>query len=125
MEGSNNKIERFEDLRVWQESQKWAVAVYESTKLFPKDELYALTSQIRRAASSISANIAEGFGRKSPRDKLHFYTMAYGSALETKNFLYLTNKLGYIGKPDLDVPLEQGTDVQKLLNAFMRPLKEV
>lgn len=65
-------IESFENLRVWQESQNLAVEIYTVTKQFPKDELFAITSQLRRSASSISANIAEGFGRVSKNDKLHF-----------------------------------------------------
>lgn len=79
------KITSFEDLRVWQKSQNLAIEVYKITKKFPKAELFAMTSQIRRAATSVSANIAEGFGRVSKADKLHFYTMAYGSLLEAKN----------------------------------------
>ena len=76
------KILKFEDMPVWQDAQDYAVLVYGITKKFPKDELYALTSQMRRAASSISANIAEGFGRQSKKDKAHFYSMAYGSLLK-------------------------------------------
>jgi four helix bundle protein len=119
------KISSFENLRVWQEAQAWAVQTYTVSKQFPKDETYGLTSQLRRAVSSISANIAEGFGRKSSKDKLHFYVIAYGSALETKNFLYLAEKLGYLEAALLADLLRQGTSVQKLLNAFMRPLREL
>lgn len=119
----SSKINQFEDLRVWQESQAWAVSVYRTTKSFPKDEIYGITSQIRRAVSSISANISEGFGRKSVKDKLHFYVIAYGSCLETKNFLYLSQKLDYISQNELDELILQGITVQKLLNAFMRPLR--
>lgn len=117
------KIESFEQLHVWQEAQNWAVAVYKVTKSFPDDERFGITSQIRRSVSSISANIAEGFGRKSPKDKLHFYVIAYGSTLETKNFLYLSNKLDYLDDEELNKLIQQGISVQKLLNAFMRPLR--
>ena len=117
------KITSFEDLTVWQESQHLAVEVYKVTKLFPKEELFAMTSQLRRAASSISANIAEGFGRSSKNDKLHFYTMAYGSLLEVKNFLYLAEKLEYIGPSELNSLLEHSTSCQKLINAFKSGLK--
>jgi four helix bundle protein len=89
----NIKIESFEQLNVWQKSQDLAVDIYKLTKDFPSDELFAITNQLRRAASSISANIAEGFGRQTNKDKLHFYVIAYGSLLEVKNFLYLSNKL--------------------------------
>ena len=112
------KINSFEQLTVWQESQLFAVEIYKITKQFPKEEIYAITSQLRRAASSISANIAEGFGRSSINDKTHFYTMAYGSLLEVKNFLYLAEKLGYLQKPELDKLIIQSVGCQKLINAF-------
>lgn len=118
-----SKIESFEQLVVWQKSQDLAVSVYLLTKDFPKDELFAMTSQLRRAASSISANIAEGFGRSSPNDKLHFYTMAYGSLLEVKSFLYLANKLAYISNEDLMNLLEHCTRCQKLINASKKSLR--
>lgn len=111
-------ISSFEDLRVWQESQSLAVEVYRVTKKFPKDEMFAMTSQLRRAVSSVSANIAEGFGRVSRNDKTHFYTMAYGSLLETKNFLYLANKLEYITDNELSELLKQCIVCQKLINSF-------
>jgi four helix bundle protein len=111
-------ITSFEDLIVWQESQLFAVEVYKITKEFPKDEIFAMTSQLRRAASSISANIAEGFGRSTTNDKLHFYTMAYGSLLEVKNFLYLAERLDYIQKEPLDKLIAHGVSCQKLINAF-------
>lgn len=117
------KIMSFEDLEVWQIAQSWAVHVYEITRSFPTEEKFGLTSQIRRSVSSVSANIAEGFGRQSPKDKLHFYTIAYGSALETKNFLYLANRLGYIDNDRIEALLSESVSVQKLLNAFMRPLR--
>lgn len=111
-------INSFENLTVWQESQSFAVRVYKVSRSFPKEEMFGITSQLRRAVSSISANIAEGFGRTSTRDKLHFYTIAYGSLLETKNFLYLSEKLGYLSKNDLNQLIEQSVRCQKLINAF-------
>lgn len=114
------KIASFEDLEVWQESQNLAVMIYTLTKDFPKDELFAMTNQIRRASTSISANIAEGFGRDTVRDKLRFYTMAYGSLLEVKNFLYLSRKLEYITDDSLDLALAQSTSCQKIINASKR-----
>jgi four helix bundle protein len=113
-----NSISSFEDLVVWQESQNFAVKIYTITKDFPKDEIFAMTSQLRRAATSISANLAEGFGRSSTNDKLHFYTMAYGSLLEVKNFLYLAEKLHYINKATLEECIQLSISCQKLINAF-------
>jgi four helix bundle protein len=116
------KVESFEQLIVWQESQNLAVYIYSVTKKFPKDELFAITNQLRRAAGSISANIAEGFGRSTAKDKVHFYVMAYGSLLEVKNFLYLSNKLNYLDKEDLDKILQQCTSCQKLINASKKSI---
>lgn len=117
------KIKSFEQLEVWVTAQNWAVQIYEITRTFPREETFGISSQIRRSVSSISANIAEGFGRQTTKDKLHFYVIAYGSTLETKNFLYLTHRLDYINQDKLDQLIITGTSVQKLLNAFMRPLK--
>lgn len=116
------KIESFEQLTVWQESQDLAVSIYSITRNFPKDEMFAITNQIRRASSSISANIAEGFGRQTSKDKIHFYVMAYGSLLEVKNFLYLSNKLAYLSDKDLGDLLQQCISCQKLINASKRSL---
>ena len=122
MEGSL-RIQSFENLVVWQHAQDLAVMVYEKTKSFPKEEIYGITNQVRRSAASVSANIAEGFGRKSPKDKLHFFVIAYGSLLETKNFLYLSGRLKFISEDDPDELMKETTSCQKLLNAYMRPLR--
>ena len=119
-----NNINSFEDLTVWQETQMFAVHIYRITEKFPADEVFAMTSQLRRAATSISANIAEGFGRTSTNDKLHFYTMAYGSLLEVKNFLYLAEKLGYITSETLTEILPVSVSCQKLINAFKAGLQK-
>lgn len=120
---AEKSISSFENLTVWQESQNFAVAVYKVSRSFPKEELFGITSQMRRAVSSISANIAEGFGRTSTKDKLHFYTIAYGSLLETKNFLYLSEKLGYLDREQLDRLIAHSVSCQKLINAFKAGLR--
>ena len=80
-----NKIREFTDLIVWQETHKLVLLVYKTTKYFPKEEVFALTSQMRRSAVSIPSNIAEGFGRHSYKEKVQFYYLAHGSLLELKN----------------------------------------
>ena len=117
-------ISNFEDMKVWQVSQDFAVEVYQATKSFPSSEQFGMTSQVRRAVSSISANIAEGFGRFSVKEKLHFYTIAYGSLLETKNFLYLACRLEYISKDELEMLIEHSVDCQKLINACKHSLRK-
>jgi four helix bundle protein len=117
------KINSFEQLTVWQQSHELAVLVYKQTQNFPKEEQFGITSQLRRAASSVSANIAEGFGRSTTNDKLHFLTIAYGSLLETRNFLYLARRLDYIDENSLESLLLQTTDCQKLINGTKRSLR--
>ncbi|MFZ1323873.1 MAG: four helix bundle protein [Candidatus Saccharimonadales bacterium] len=114
-----NKIQQFEDLPVWQDAQDLAVEVYTLSKFFPDEENYALVNQLRRAVSSISANIAEGFGRKSSKDKLQFYRIAYGSLLEVKNFIYLAHRLNYINDEQKSKTIELIESLQKQLNAVM------
>lgn len=119
----DGKIRSFEDLVVWQESQNLAVMIYRVTRNFPAGEVFGITSQMKRSSTSVSANIAEGFGRKTLKDKTHFYTMAYGSLLEIKNFIYLCRRLDFFDIDQQNELLEQITSCQKLLNAFTRSLK--
>jgi four helix bundle protein len=117
-----DRIKSFEQLIAWQKAQELAVSMYEITKRFPANEKFALTNQVRRAANSVSANIAEGFGRRSPKDKVQFYTIAYGSLLEVKNYLYLAEKLGYINNVDRGNANNTVLDVQKLINALIKSI---
>ena len=89
------KIANFEDLYVWQKAHKMALLIYKITKDFPVEEKYGLTSQMRRAAVSIAANIAEGFKKRSRRDKMNFYNISQGSLSELEYYLILTEDLGY------------------------------
>ncbi len=118
------KITRFEDMPVWQESQDFAVEVYKLTKTFPKDELYALTNQMRRASSSVSANIAEGFGRKTDKDKANFYHIALGSLLETKNFIYLAGRLQYLDQQEIDKTIPLINSVHRQITAILKYFKK-
>ena len=89
------KIKDFEDLRVWQSAHALVLAVYCLTKTFPKEEMVGLTSQMRRAAFSVPANIAEGFGRSGKKEKANFYNIAMGSLSELRYFFILSKSLGY------------------------------
>lgn len=119
-----DSITSFEQLTAWQRAQDLAVDIYRLTRSFPSEEKFALTDQLRRAASSVSANIAEGFGRRTLKDKLHFYAIAYGSLLESKNFVYLSARLGYVDDISQETILEKITDCQKLINALIRSINE-
>ena len=95
-----SKISFFTDLKAWKKNHELVIHIYEITKSFPEDERFGLISQIRRSASSITANIAEGFGRYHPKDKMKFYLQARGSSTETINHLILARDLGYISEDE-------------------------
>ena len=86
----------FRKIKAWQLADDLAVAVYEVSKSFPREEIYGITSQIRRAASSVPANIVEGASRESAKDYAHFLQIARGSLAETQYFLHLARRLGYL-----------------------------
>jgi len=91
----------FQDLIVWQKAHAFTLKIYAATRAFPKDELYGLTSQFRRAAVSIPANIAEGFGKQSKPEKARFLNIAEGSLEECRYYLILANDLGHLKKETL------------------------
>ena len=111
---------RFTDLIVWQKAHKFVLAVYRFTMGFPKEEIYGLTSQLRRAAISIVANIVEGFKKTGSADKIRFMNISQGSLEECRYYLILANDLAY-GKTDV---LEKQIDeVAKLLAAYSNAVK--
>ncbi|MFA6493448.1 MAG: four helix bundle protein [Candidatus Paceibacterota bacterium] len=95
-------IHNFTDLEAWKESQKLVILVYKTTKMFPSDEKFGLTNQIRRASVSIVSNIAEGFGRNSGKDKSQFYAIAKGSLLEVESQLLVAKDLGYLDEKNFN-----------------------
>jgi four helix bundle protein len=100
---------RFEKLDVWQEARKINQVIYRLARKFPKEELFAMTSQIRRASISVSSNIAEGSGRNSDKDFAHFLEQAYGSLMEVASVFYLALDEGYIKESELE-PLFDGLE---------------
>lgn len=109
----------FQDLLVWQKAHQFVLNVYELTKSFPPEERYGLTSQFRRAAISIPANIAEGFRKKSVPDKLRFYNISQGSLEECRYFIILAQDLGYAEIASCQEILE---DTSRLLNKYVRTI---
>jgi four helix bundle protein len=105
----------FKDLVVWQKAHGLVLAIYSLTASFPRSEIYCLTNQIRRAAISIPANIAEGFRKRGMSDKTRFLNIAQGSLEECRYYLILTQDLGYASTADADALLEE---VSKLLVAY-------
>jgi four helix bundle protein len=94
--------ESFTDMKVWHTASNMSVDIFILTQNLPHSEDYGLTSQIRRSANSISANIAEGFGRKTSKDKSNFYVFARGSVFETQNHLIYGTKVGYFEQTKTD-----------------------
>ena len=108
----------FTDLLVWQKAHKLTLFIYQLTKNFPKDEVFTLTSQFRRAAISISANIAEGFKRIGKQDKLRFYNIAQGSLEECKYFSILAKDLMYISEDEFASLSNSYNEVSYLLSSY-------
>jgi four helix bundle protein len=107
----------FEDLIVWQKAHALVLDIYRASGVFPKCELYGLTSQLRRAVVSVPANIAEGFRKRSRPDKARFLNIAQGSLEEVRYYLILARDLGYLESGDLK---EQLSEVSRLLEAYTR-----
>ena len=116
------KIKSPRDLIVWQKSMDLVVLVYKATEGFPRHELYGLTSQIRRAASSVPANIAEGQGRRSKTEFRQFLGNARGSLLELDTHLELALRLNYLTPTQYGRINEQLVEVSRILNGLMRSL---
>lgn len=112
----------FEKLEIWQLSVELSVDLYKMTKDFPSEEKYGITSQIRRAANSIGANIAEGSGRKSTKEKSRYIEIAYGSLLEVLSFLQVSERLGFISKESVITLRPKIEKVSNKLNAYNRSL---
>ncbi|GAA4041293.1 hypothetical protein GCM10022409_29100 [Hymenobacter glaciei] len=110
----------YTELNVWLQSRQLTKRVYELTRQFPKDELFGLTNQLRRAAVSIPSNIAEGCGRQHTRDTLQFLFIARGSLFEVETQLYLAFDLAYLNEEILQQLLEDIINCKKLLQGFIR-----
>ena len=112
----------FENLNAWKESRKLVVSVYQLLDSFPKFENYALCDQIRRSIISVPSNLAEGSGRISIKEQLHFYEIAYGSLMEAYNQLILASDLKYIEDENLNDLRPQIDTVARMLNGLRTSL---
>ena len=117
-------METHKDLRVWQQSIEMVTSIYLMTKAFPKDELFGLVSQMRRAAVSVPSNIAEGYARGTDREKLHFLRISSGSMSEIETQLMLSLNLGYVSQEAFDELSKITTSLWKQLNALISSLKK-
>ena len=116
-------MQNFKSLKVWQKSHELTLAVYKATTNFPKDELYGLTSQIRRASASIPANIAEGCGRTGKAELARFLQVAMGSASELEYHLLLAHDLGLLGNGEYKLLENQAVELKRMLSSFISKLR--
>lgn len=117
-------VRSYRDLRVWQASLKLSIEVYRVTRQLPTDERYGLVAQLRRAASSVSANIAEGHGRRHLGDDLHHLSIANGSLMELETHLHLAAALSYVGEADAAILFRATAEVSRMLAGLARRLRE-
>ena len=110
-------------IKAWALADDLTVAVYGVTKAFPKEEIYALTSQLRRAAYSVPANIVEGASRDSKKDYLHFLYIARGSLSEARYFLHLSRRLGYLSESDFEGSSAQSLEAVRTLAGLIRSVE--
>jgi four helix bundle protein len=117
------KIKSFTDLEAWRESHKLVLLVYKTTKNFPKEEMFGLISQLRRAAISIVSNIAEGFSRNGQKEKIQFYYISRSSNTEIQSQLLVAKDLEYISGEDFSNIANQSIKVNKLISGLIKYCK--
>jgi len=120
MENNRKPAKTFKELVVWQKAHQLVFNVYKATKDFPREEMYGLTSQLRRSCVSVAANIAEGFKKKGIADKLEFFNTAQGSLSETDYHLLLANDLEYYNMTGI---IKDASEVGRLLESYMKGIR--
>jgi four helix bundle protein len=124
MKNKSQKIKSFTDLLAWQEAHLLVLKIYLFTGKFPKSELFGIISQLRRTMTSVTANIAEGFGRYSYKDRIKFYIQARGSILEVENFIITARDLKYLKTNNFDELWQQSEKVANILNGLINSTKK-
>lgn len=120
----NTRIQSFTDLKTWQKSHLLVLEIYEITKEFPNEELYGLTSQMRRCAISITSNLAEGFTRTGKKDTLHFYNMAKSSLTELQNQLLIARDVNYITKDQFNQLANKTIEISKMFHGLIKAVSK-
>jgi four helix bundle protein len=121
--GEEKRIIFFTNLLTWQKGHQLVILIYKTTESFPERETFALINQMRRAAVSITSNIAEGFSRKSLKEKVQFYYTALGSLTEVQNQLLVARDVGYLRENKFKDIILLSEEVAKLINGLIRSLK--
>jgi four helix bundle protein len=116
------KVKHYQELTVWQKAMDLVEEVYKASRNFPREEVYGLTSQLRRAAVSIPSNIAEGQGRRTTLDFLRHLSIAYGSLLEVETQVLIASRLGYSAHAECVGAINMTAEVGRLLNGLMSSL---
>jgi len=124
MDQTKGPAKSFTDLVAWREGHTLVISLYKATKSFPKEEIFALISQIRRAAVSVTSNIAEGFNRKTAKDKIHFYSMALGLVAELQNQILIARDIKYVEREAFARLSEQTILVHKLISGLIRSIEK-
>jgi four helix bundle protein len=119
-----SEVQSYRDLIVWQRAMDVAAATYQLTRDYPHDEMFGLTSQSRRAASSIPANIAEGYGRASRQAYINFLRIAQGSLKELETHLLLAERVGIARAGSIQPLLEQSEEIGRMLKALIGKLRD-
>jgi len=116
-------MQNYKKLKVWEVAHKLTISVYKMTQLFPKEEIYGLTSQLRRAMASIPANISEGCGRNTQADFSRFLTIALGSANETSYFPLLAKDVGYLSEENFEIYENEIEKIKAMLISLIAKTK--
>ncbi|MGC4052444.1 MAG: four helix bundle protein [Paludibaculum sp.] len=114
----------FHELKVWKKAHSLTLAIYQSTMAFPREEIYGLTSQLRRASASIPANLAEGCGRTGDAELARFCSIALGSASEVEYHLLLAKDLNMLTPKDFEVLTNRTTEVKRMLTSLIQKLRD-
>lgn len=117
-------MHNYKELNVWQKSRELVKFIYFLTSKFPKEELFGISSQMRRAVISISSNIAEGFVHSSKKDFIRFLEISYSSTSELETQIILSFDLNYVIEIDLNLGLEKISEIQKMLSGLIKSLKK-
>ena len=115
-------MKTYRDLQAWQKSMTLVTEIYKILKSFPKDEIYGLTSQMKRCAISIPSNMAEGYGRNSTNEYIHFLRIATGSLFELQTQLEISTNLNYLNKDNFDKLYESSREIERMLSSLIRKL---
>lgn len=116
-------INSYQDLEVWKKAMELVTDIYKVTQTFPKEELYSMTNQLRRASVSVPANIAEGWGRGTTKEYMQFLRIARGSLLEVETLMTISRNLGYVNAQIQEPILQKILEISKMVNALINSLK--